>query len=166
MPCPILTAIQGYTDSLDPIFIKYKAMSKQGLIVLVEDDTDDMEIFAEVIKDLHVDNEIIWLPNTESAFTFLQTNENNVFIIFCDINLPGKNGLEFKRDIDNDPELRKKSIPFVFYSTAAKQDDVNEAYTQMTVQGFFKKESTYSGMKSLMKIIFDYWEHCKHPNAA
>lgn len=59
-------------------------------------------------------------------------------IILCDINLPGQTGLQFKKQIDNDDELRQQSIPFVFISTNASREPVTEAYTKMTVQVFSK----------------------------
>jgi CheY-like chemotaxis protein len=78
--------------------------------------------------------------------------------------MPGINGLEFKRQIDADPVLRKKSIPFIFYSTAALQKDVNEAYTELTIQGFFIKGNDYNKTKALIRTIIDYWKNCIHPN--
>jgi response regulator RpfG family c-di-GMP phosphodiesterase len=139
-------------------------MSKSGMLIIVEDDVDDREFLANVLDKIGIKNEILWFDNTNDALGFLLTTTRSIFIIFSDINLPGKNGLEFKRTIDNTPKLRKKSIPFVFYSTAAHQRDINEAYTEMTVQGFFKKGMDTSETESIMKIIFDYWTLCKHPN--
>src|SRR5690606_7584704 len=106
-------------------------MSKSGPIVIVEDDADDKEIFESIVRDLNINNEIVWFTEAENAFSFLKTTNKKVFLIFCDINLPEINGIEFRRDIDNDPELRKKSIPFVFLSTQASQSDINEAYLKM-----------------------------------
>jgi CheY-like chemotaxis protein len=140
-------------------------MSKSGAVVIIEDDEDDKEIFELIMRELGIRNKIEWFPETQSAFTFLATNGKSIFLIFCDINMPGKNGLEFKRDIDADPELRRRSIPFIFYSTAANQEDINEAYVNMTVQGFFQKSSDYGQVKKILQIIFDYWANCKHPNA-
>lgn len=139
-------------------------MIKPGTIILVEDDKDDKMFFEEVVKDLGIKNEIKWFDNTEDAIHFLKTTKKSIFLIFSDINLPGKNGLEFKRFIDYDPKLRKKSIPFVFYSTSAFQQDVNEAYTEMTVQGFFRKGSDIQESTRTIKVIFEYWSLCKHPN--
>lgn len=139
-------------------------MFQNGPIVIIEDDQDDMEIFTSVVRELNLQNDIIWFPDTSSAYAHLLTTDKIVFLIFCDINLPGKNGIDFKRDIDKHPELRKKCIPFLFYSTVARQSDVNEAYTEMTVQGFFKKQNTYSEIKAMLQKIFDYWTICKHPN--
>jgi len=137
---------------------------RQGAIVLVEDDIDDKLFFENTLKNIEVKNEIIWFDNTDDALQFLCTTKKPIFIIFSDINLPGKNGLEFKYKIDNDKKLRKKSIPFVFYSTAAFQQDVNQAYTQMTVQGFFKKDADPKESEHTIKTIFEYWSLCKHPN--
>jgi len=140
-------------------------MSKSGPILIIEDDEDDMEIFESIVRDLEIPNKIRWFPETESAYEFLETTKERPFVIFCDINLPGKNGLDFKRNIDKNPELRKKSIPFLFFSTQANQRDVDEAFTQMIVQGFFKKGTNYQEMKAMLKTIFDYWRCCKHPNS-
>jgi CheY-like chemotaxis protein len=140
-------------------------MSKYGMIMIIEDDEDDKELFEKVVRELGIKNEIKWFIETNSAFSFLSSTEEDIFLIFCDINLPGKNGIDFKRDVDENPELRKKSIPFLFFSTAASQKNVDEAYTEMVVQGFFKKEFSYDRMKEMLRTIFDYWTLCKHPNA-
>ena len=137
---------------------------KSGPIILVEDDADDKELMDEVIKDLGIPNKLIWFKNCDDAWNYLKTTSDKPFIIFSDVNLPGQNGIEFKRQIDADEELRKKSIPFVFYSTAVNQHIINEAYTKMTVQGFFQKSTGYDDMKRNFKLIMDYWKACKHPN--
>lgn len=139
-------------------------MAKDGPILLIEDDNDDRNIFEIVVSELGIKNKIIWFNNTADAFQFLLINQQPLFLIFCDINLPGQDGLSFKNKIDDNPELRKKSIPFLFYSTSASQSDVDYAYTQMTVQGFFVKGNDFDKMKTLLKTIFDYWSECRHPN--
>ena len=140
-------------------------MSKTGEIFIVEDDADDRQFLEAIIRDLDIENNIVWFDTTEEALNYLLTTTKSIFLLFSDINLPGKNGLEFKKQIDSNPKLRKKSIPFVFYSTMAYQKDVNEAFMEMTVQGFFKKGVDYDETKRMMKTIFDYWKMSKHPNA-
>jgi response regulator RpfG family c-di-GMP phosphodiesterase len=139
-------------------------MSKAGEILIVEDDLDDRELLENVFSDLNITNSLVWFDNTDNAYSYLIVTNKSIFIIFSYINLPGKNGLELKRAIDNEPKLRKKSIPFVFYSTAAHQRDINDAYTQMTVQGFFKKGIDYEETKKVVGVILDYWRLSKHPN--
>ncbi|WP_294824513.1 response regulator [uncultured Flavobacterium sp.] len=139
-------------------------MQKSGTVVIIEDDADDRAFLDKILKEIGIENKIAWFNSTDEALAFLSKTSQTIFIIFSDVNLPGRNGLEFKKQIDDDPYLRKKSIPFVFYSTSANQRDVNEAYTEMTVQGFFRKPDDYTETARLMKVIFDYWSICKHPN--
>src|SRR5687767_10182098 len=137
---------------------------KQGPIILIEDDPDDKDVFQDIIKELKIRNPILWFQNCDEAFSYLKKTSDQPFIIFCDVNLPGLSGVVCKRQIDEDKELRKKSIPFVFHSTTVNQKTVNEAYTKMTVQGFFQKKSSYNEIKDTIKLIIAYWEECKHPN--
>lgn len=139
-------------------------MGSKHTILLIEDDSDDKDIFEIVLDDLEIKNEFVWCQNADEAYNYLCTPGVKMFIIFCDINLPGKSGLEFKMEIDKVPELRKKSIPFVFYSTSASPEQVKKAYLDMTIQGFFVKGINYNEIKNDIKIIFDYWTRCQHPN--
>lgn len=139
-------------------------MAKSGPIIIIEDDADDKDIFEEILKDLKVTNPTVWFTRCEDAFLYLKTTSEQPFLIFSDVNLPKQNGIEFKRMIDGDAELRKKSIPFVFYSTSVAQKIVNEAYTKMTVQGFFQKANSYDEVKNTIRLILEYWAECKHPN--
>ncbi len=137
---------------------------KKHVIVLIEDDQDDKDFFEAILKDLNVSKELIWHERTDTAFEYLSTTEDTIFLIFCDINVPPKSGLEFKKSIDDDAQLRRKSIPFVFYSTSSNQRSINEAFIEMTIQGYFKKVNNYHDMKLLIKTVIDYWELCLHPN--
>lgn len=139
-------------------------MSKHAPIIIVDDDEDDKDMLVEIINELKVKNEVLWFSESSKALDYLNTTTKPVFLIFCDINMPKQNGLEFKATIDADPVLRHKSIPFLFYSTTATEEAVDMAYTKLTVQGFFIKGNNYSQSKQLIKTIFDYWQACVHPN--
>jgi len=139
-------------------------MSKSGPILILEDDKDDRQFLEKIFSILEVENERIYFENGLEAYTYLSETNKSVFIIFSDVNLPGRNGLDLKKDIDDDPLLRPKSIPFVFYSTSARREQVNEAYSEMTIQGFFKKENNLADAKVMIGTILAYWRLCKHPN--
>jgi len=138
-------------------------MSKSGHILIIEDDEDDKDMLVEIIEQLTVRNKIIWFDTCDKAYEFLRETRDPIFIIFSDINLPKKTGLELKQDIDKDPELKRKSIPFIFYSTSASDKDINEAYSDLSVQGFFEKENDYNTIRCNIKTILDYWSISKKP---
>jgi CheY-like chemotaxis protein len=139
-------------------------MSAKGPIVIIEDDLDDQLLLGEIFNDIKVDNAILYFSDAKEALLYLQTTTDRPFIIICDVNLPKVNGLELKRIIDSDKQLRKKSIPFIFYSTAVSQQAIDEAYINLNIQGFFQKGHNYAEIKELIRCMVDYWLHCWHPN--
>ena len=138
-------------------------MSKYGPVILVEDDEDDREILKEVFKSLEVENTLLFFSNGQEVLNYLMTTTDKPFLILCDVNLPKMRGTELRHRLNENEHLRKKSIPFVFLSTSAEPGAVRDAYDQM-VQGFFQKEHRYEQVKSMIKLIIDYWSVCKHPN--
>lgn len=140
-------------------------MAKSGPIVLVDDDADDSEMLAMVFAELKIRNRIINFADTDDAFRFLKETADNPFLILSDINLPRQNGLEFKKKIDNDPQLRRKSIPFLFFSTSVDKKAVDMAYEEMTVQGYFQKPNSFEELKDVMKVIMNYWRLSREPNS-
>ena len=138
-------------------------MSLRGPILLVEDDKDDFELFKNVLKDLNIKHDLIWFENSIDAFNYLLKVDEQPFLIFSDINMHLQNGMEFKTKIDSNEHLRKKAIPFIFYTTTIDRDAIKTAYTEMAIQGFFQKAGDYNEMKKNLKIIIDYWESCHLP---
>jgi response regulator RpfG family c-di-GMP phosphodiesterase len=135
-----------------------------GPIVLVEDDEDDIEILNEVLRELEIPNRMITFKRPDDAYHFLDKNNEQPFIIISDVNLPGMSGLEFKNKLDANENLRKKSIPFIFYSTSAEKKYITTAYLNLTVQGYFRKADNIRDIKNQLTIIFEYWKICQHPN--
>jgi CheY-like chemotaxis protein len=129
----------------------------------VEDDLDDQEVIEGAIRDLGISNEIVFLNDGDEGLVYLKTTQANPFLILSDINMPRMDGIEFKRQIDGDPVLRMKNIPFVFFTTSESITPLTEAYTNLTVQGYFQKGYTYEDIVSAIRLIIDYWKTCKHP---
>ena len=140
-------------------------MAMNGPIVLVDDDANDIEIIASALKDLAVPNEVRAFQQTSEAMNFLLTTQEQPFIILCDIRMSEMNGLAFRKGIIDNDYLRKKSIPFVFFTAAVSMDIVNEAFL-MNVQGFIQKARSYGGVKEQLSAVMTYWRHCLHPNKA
>lgn len=137
-------------------------MPKKGPIILIEDDKDDQELIAEIISQSDHTNLLRIFPDGQEALDYLQANTDRHFLIICDINLPVINGLELKQRINGNERLRSKSIPFVFLSTTEDRSLVKEAF-DMSVQGFFKKPSSYQELKVILEMVLNYWKHCEYP---
>lgn len=140
-------------------------MTHHGPIIVIDDDKDDQELLKDIIDDLQIHNKLVFFERGPEAFDYLKATAEQPLVILSDINLPQQSGVEFKRHIDNDPYLRKKSIPFIFFSTYIDKKVVDIAYRELTIQGFFQKSGNYEELKNTVKQIVDYWKICKHPNS-
>lgn len=145
------------------LVINPRAMSIKGPIISIEDDADDQFLIKSVIEELDITNELLFFSNGVEALLYLETTRDQPFLIICDINMPVMNGLELRERIDKNEYLRKKSIPFVFLSTADNPLVIETAYDS-TIQGFFKKENSFEDLKTRIRVIYDYWSYCLHPN--
>jgi CheY-like chemotaxis protein len=135
----------------------------RGPIIIVDDDVDDREVYAEVIRSIGISNQIRFFGGAQDALDYLITTSEQPFIILSDINMPKINGLEFKEMIQSDDFLRQKGIPFVFISTNANPATVRKAHV-LSVQGFFIKPANMTAIHDMLTKIFAYWELCKHIN--
>lgn len=137
---------------------------KTGTLVIIEDDKDVQFLMRKILERLGVDSKLLFFENGSDALIFLQQTDEKIFMIISDVNMPVMNGLQLRNHIDKDDQLRRKCIPFIFLSSAATAANVNMAY-DMTVQGFFLKESDLHKMEESLRLLVLYWSACKHPNS-
>ena len=62
-----------------------------------------------------------------------------------------------------DADLQRRCIPYLFFSTAASQDMVVNAYS-LSAQGFFIKPNTLPELETTISVIMEYWIRCASPN--
>lgn len=110
---------------------------------------------AEALKFFH---------DGHSLLKYLRSSESPPFMILCDINMPHIDGLDLREVMWNDVDLKRISIPFIFFSTAASTSQIKKAY-DLTVQGFFLKGNSMAETVRKLQLILDYWKECKHPNS-
>ncbi|MEO6406391.1 MAG: response regulator [Ferruginibacter sp.] len=138
-------------------------MPKEGPIIIIEDDKDDQLLLKSALRNAEVWNPLVFFTNGPDAYEYLKSLKQQPFLIFCDVNLPRQNGIEFKTQLDADTELRARSTPFIFYTTYVSQYAINEAYKNLTVQGFFQKENNFEDFNNVIKVIVQYWKLCRQP---
>ena len=138
-------------------------MNKGGPIIIIEDDEDDQLLLSDVFKDLNYPNEVILFGDGFAAFEYLKTSHHQPFLILSDINLPALSGFELREKVQNNEDLRLKCIPYLFFTTAADQRTVIDAYSK-SVQGFFTKPNRYADLYRVLRNIVEYWKDCQSPN--
>ena len=104
-----------------------------------------------------------YFNNPAKALKHLKENNDEIFLIISDMNMPIMKGIDLKKTMDNDPGLREKSIPFIFASSGSSKSEITEAYNYR-VQGYFRKPNTIEEQADMLDIIIKYWIISSHPN--
>ncbi|HUQ66730.1 MAG TPA: response regulator [Flavitalea sp.] len=138
-------------------------MNQRGPIIIIEDDLDDQELLTEVFRELAYENPIRFFTSGYDALDYLNTTHEKPFIILSDINLPKLSGIELRDKIMQNELLRLKCIPYLFFTTAASQQAIVDAYSN-SAQGFFVKPTNYNHLVTVIRKIIDYWLECRSPN--
>lgn len=142
-------------------------MSEQAITILhVEDDQVDKMVIERVIKKLKLTNTLLHASNGEEALDVLRgTNgkeklESLPQVVLLDINMPKMNGLEFLKELRNDPEF--KSISVFVMTTSNDDNDKIEAY-KMNVAGYILKPLSFEKFVNSITILNSYWKLCEQP---
>jgi len=138
-------------------------MDKNGPVIIIEDDEDDQYLLEQVFIKLNYQNKVVFFSDGQDALEYLQTTDELPFLILSDINMPRLDGFQLREKLHTDAALQLKCIPYLFFSTAASQEMVVNAYS-LSVQGFFIKQTTYNELEKTIMYIMEYWKRCAAPN--
>ncbi len=98
-------------------------ISKSLKILLADDDLDDCNFFKNALDALPQESEFETVNDGEQLMNYLSENAENLpDILFLDINMPRKNGLECLTEIKKNDFL--KDLPVVVFSSSKSYDKV------------------------------------------
>jgi CheY-like chemotaxis protein len=89
-------------------------------ILLAEDDRDDRLFFKDAFSVLKIQHSLTICEDGTTLMDHLNTTANLPDIIFLDINMPGKNGMECLREMKASERLRDISVA-IFSSLTSEQ---------------------------------------------
>ncbi len=96
-------------------------------ILLAEDDEADRLLFAEAFSELIIKSVVVTVNNGEELMQWLQLDQKRLpQLLFLDLNMPIKNGLECLKEIRSDEKF--KNISIAIYSTSSNKTDVEETF--------------------------------------
>ncbi len=95
-------------------------------IILAEDDEDDASLFKDLFEELHLGFELTIVGNGVLLMDHLTNNYKVPEIVFIDLNMPLKNGLECLQEISKNERL--KNIRLIILSTSSDARHLSEAY--------------------------------------
>lgn len=135
-------------------------------IMLVEDDHIDVMNVQRAFKKNNITNTLYIAFNGVDALNMLKGIDGKPKIsplpqiIITDINMPKMNGIEFIKELRNDPELQ--SIIVFVLSTSNDENDKIEAY-KLNVAGYILKPVSFEKFVGSIAILSNFWNLCAHP---
>ena len=135
---------------------------KNRPIFIVDDDFEEREIIQEIMTELEVINPVLFFETGYAVLDHLEKDPTNPFMIICDVNLPQMDGFALRQRFTEENSLHYKSVPFIFWSTTASNEQIKRAY-DCGVHGFFFKGHNYREIKESLNTIITYWKIAKAP---
>jgi len=124
----------------------------QYLIILADDDPDDRLLFQQALVDLSIEQMPLTFSNGQALLDYLQNAIVLSDLLFLDINMPLKNGLETLVEIKASQALQH--VPTVMFSTTVNPAFVESAYYS-GANLFACKPSSYTQLVSLLQKILE-----------
>lgn len=126
-------------------------MSNSKVILIIDDDPDDTELFCDAVKEVDESIKCIFVNNAQDAFKLLSAKDSSMpDYIFLDLNIPGINGKQLLRQIKKTEELR--DIPVIIYTTSKLPEDIEETKRLGAIY-FLTKPSKLSTLKKTIACV-------------
>ena len=130
-------------------------------ILLVEDDELDVMNVQRAFRKNNVTNPLYVATNGVEALELLRGKDGESpkvpedrRLILLDLNMPKMGGIEFLREVRNDPKLRQ--ITVVVLTTSDEERDKVDAYN-LNVAGYILKPVTVAAFVEIMATLNKYW---------
>lgn len=126
-------------------------------ILLAEDDQDDRRFFKKVFDSLKIKSTLTMCEDGLELMAYLDDTYILPHIIFLDINMPGKSGMDCLRAIRADKRLRY--ITVAMYSSMSSPATVEEAFVA-GANIFIRKPDDFDKLKKILcEVSYINWQY-------
>ena len=127
-------------------------------IMLADDDEDDRLFFREAFEEVKINYEFSTFNDGEQLMDYLNEASNPLpDIIFLDLNMPRKSGIECLREIRNDDRLKKISV--AIYSTSSSEQDIEDTFVS-GANVYIKKPNDFNMLKKILSdVVHINWQY-------
>lgn len=119
-------------------------------ILLIEDDSDDVELFTDALNRNQQEHSIRLLQDGMAAVTYFSETDQCPDVVVMDMNLPRLHGRDVIRHIRSKALFDK--VPVVVLTTSSASDDRNYVLSQGAT-AFIVKPSTLDGLLEMARQV-------------
>ena len=132
------------------------------IILLVEDNSDDVELTLRALKKNSISNKIIVARDGAEALDYLfakgqydKRDEKDLpVLVLLDLKLPKIDGLEVLRQIRGNELTRL--LPVVILTSSSQQQDMIESY-KLGANSYIRKPVDFNDFEKVIHVLGLYW---------
>lgn len=130
----------------------------QMQILLCDDDEDDRMFFSDAMKELKMQNVLTVFETGLELMDYLHHPDTLLpHILFLDINMPCKTGLECLKEIREHAKF--KDLVIAIYSTSSTEEDIETTFTN-GANIYIRKPSEFEKLKKTIHHILNLnWQY-------
>ncbi len=127
-------------------------------IVLADDDKEDRLLFKEAIDEIGINTDLSLCTNGQELMDYLNSQKEILpHVVFLDLNMPVKNGLECLQEIKGDSALRGISV--AIYSTSSSEKDIENTFLN-GANIYINKPNSFSELKCVIRKVLQLnWQY-------
>ena len=127
-------------------------------ILLADDDEDDRLFFKDAIEEVKVKTVVRIVEDGVQLMDYLNKPEISLpNVVFLDLNMPRKNGMECLKEIRSNHKLKDLSI--VIYSTSASEEDIEATFVR-GANVYIKKPNDFDELKRVLRQVLSLnWQY-------
>lgn len=127
-------------------------------IILADDDEDDRMFFTDAFDELKINTKVQTYNDGVELMNYLK-KEDCILpnILFLDLNMPKKNGIECLHEIK--AEKRFDDIAIAIYSTSSSEEHIEETFVN-GANIYIKKPSDFASLKKVLtEVVTINWQY-------
>lgn len=127
-------------------------------ICLADDDEDDRLFFTDAFDELKINTKVSTFNDGVALMNYLN-NENSVLpsVLFLDLNMPKKNGVECLLEIKKNEKL--SDIAIAIYSTSSSEEHIEETFIN-GANIYIKKPNDFEDLKKILaEVVTINWQY-------
>lgn len=130
-------------------------MDQKMTILYADDDAEDLILFKEITDSLDF-VELHLYPNGQQLLNAAQDETDNPQLIFLDLNMPVRNGLDILETLRKEP--KSATIPVVILTTSCDSRNISQSMA-LGANLYITKPTTFKTLKrSIEFAIFNDWQ--------
>ena len=124
-------------------------------IILIDDDEDDLDLFADALESLKIPVTFKTFKNGEAFLDYLQNADtSNKLKVFLDLNMPIISGIDVLKQVKS--STKTANIWITIYSTSSSPNDVEVTYSY-GANSYLQKPTSFNDLKKyILKSLERY----------